>query len=54
MDVSARDLPRNTQPDAAEQTSYDQPFMRAARELTAHELDEQRRLVRASLLMTGS
>ena len=40
--------------DAAEQASHDQPFMRAAHELTAHELDEQRRLVRASLLVTGS
>jgi hypothetical protein len=57
MDVSARELSidhEDSAPDARYQAGSDRPYMRAAHELTAHELDEQRRLVAASLLLTGA
>ena len=47
MELSVRDA-SNTQSDAAQQAS---PALAPVRELTAHDMDEQRRLVRASLLL---
>ena len=48
MEPSVRDEASQAQSDAAEQTS---PGLSPVRELTAHDMDEQRRLVRASLLL---
>jgi hypothetical protein len=48
MEFSVRDEATQAQSDATGQPS---PALAPVRELTAHELDEQRRLVRASLLL---
>jgi hypothetical protein len=48
METSVRDQVSEAQSDAAEQTSSG---LAPVRELTAHDMDEQRRLVRASLLL---
>jgi hypothetical protein len=48
MELSVRDEASQAQSDAAEQPS---PALAPVRELTAHDMDEQRRLVRASLLL---
>jgi hypothetical protein len=48
MEPFVRDESSEAQSDAAEKTS---PARSPVRELTAHDMDEQRRLVRASLLL---
>jgi hypothetical protein len=48
METSHRDEASEAKSDATEQTS---PARTPIRELTAHDMDEQRRLVRASLLL---
>jgi hypothetical protein len=48
MESSIRDQASAAQSDATEQAN---PALAPVRELTAHDMDEQRRLVRASLLL---
>ena len=48
MEPFVRDAAAEAESNAAEQTG---PALAPVRELTAHDMDEQRRLVRASLLL---